>query len=946
MSIPPSLSPLPGAFRTPDADAGERLLCCVAEVHAETHPGRSAAVRMDSDFERDLGLDSLARAELLLRVGERFGTSLPDRALAEARTAAELLAFLGAAVVASKTAAPAPELSGETALAPPTHALTLTEALDWHAARHPRQPHVLLYGEAGTPETIDYHDLREQARAIATGLVEGGVQPRQCVALMLPTSPEYLASFFGVMLAGAIPVPIYPPARLSQIEDHLNRHARILDNAQCVLMITVAQAKPFALLLRAGAPTLRDIVTPEELRRRPMPIVHRAGAQDIAFLQYTSGSTGDPKGVMLTHANLLANIRAMGEAARIAADDVFVSWLPLYHDMGLIGAWLAPLYFGFPLVLMSPLAFLARPARWLEAISNHRGTLSAAPNFAYELVAKKLADADLAGLDLSSWRFALNGAEPVSAATLEAVAARLAPVGLRRVALMPCYGLAECSVGLAFTPLGRGPRIERVSRRLLAEARRAAPPEDEADALALVGCGVALPGHAMRVVDELGGELSDGRVGRLQFRGPSACAGYYRNAEATRRLLAGDWRETGDYAYLAGGEVFITGREKDLIIRGGRNVYPYELEQAVGALPGVRRGCVAVFGSPDPATGSERLIVMAETRETEAAAREALRGRVNALAADLLGMPPEDVVLAPPHAVPKTSSGKIRRLAARELYERGLIDRVQGPLWLTMGRLALRAGAQRLRHRARTFGGWLYGAWVWGLFGPLAALLWLLVAALRRPDIGRIACHRCARLMLRLAGLPWRAQQLAHLPARAHVLVCNHASFTDAVYLVAALPPRLAYRFVAKREFTGHWLPRLFFEGIGTLFVERYDAKRSVEDADALAAALAAGSSLIVFPEGTFTRDPGLRPFRSGAFAAAARTGAPVAAAALRGTRRVLRADSWLPRREPVEFEIGATIAPTGSDWAAGARLREAARAEVLRLAGEGDAAGMTPEAS
>ncbi|MGB0127833.1 MAG: AMP-binding protein, partial [Rhodocyclaceae bacterium] len=544
-------------------------------------------------------------------------------------------------------------------------------------------------------------------------------------------------------------------------------------------------------------------------------------------------STGDPKGVVLTHANLLANIRAMGEMARIGPDDAFVSWLPLYHDMGLIGAWLTPLYFGFPLVLMSPLAFLARPARWLQALSRHRGTISAAPNFAYELCAQKVRDEDLQDVDLSSWRFALNGAEPVSASTLDAFARRFEAHGLRREAIVPCYGLAECCVGLAFPPLGRGPRIDFISRSDFARQRRAVPvAADAEDVLQIVACGQPLTGHTLRVVDEIDVALPDRQIGRLQFRGPSASAGYYRNPEATARLLAGEWRETGDYAYLAEGEVFLTGRAKDLILRGGRNLYPYDLEQAVGALPGVRRGCVAVFGAADPASGTERLVVLAETRETDEAERDRLRQRISEAALDVIGAPPDDVVLAPPYTVLKTSSGKIRRAACREAYEDGNLRGPGRAIWWTMLRLTAATARARLRAGWRGARAWIAGAYVWAVALLVVPPQWFLIAMARRPLVGRWVFHWGARLFLRLSGLKWCATGLSRLPAAGHVLLVNHASYVDAIYLAAALPSQSRYRFITKREFLDHWLTRHFSRGIGSLFVERIDPRRSVDEVD------------------------------------------------------------------------------------------------------------------
>src|SRR5271155_3619654 len=294
---------------------------------------------------------------------------------------------------------------------------------------------------------------------------------------MLPTCAEFFYTFAGILLAGGIPVPIYPPFRADRIAEYATRQAAILRNAETRFLITFRQAEGLARLLQPRVPTLREVLNAERLASatvqaepasaswRPVEILsHQARGDDIAFLQYTSGSTGDPKGVILTHSNLLANIRAIVSGVDVQPTDVAVSWLPLYHDMGLIGAWFVPLFTGIPLVVMSPLTFLSRPERWLRAIHRHRGTISPAPNFAYELCVKKIADENLAGLDLSSWRAATNGAEPVHAGTMDRFAARFAPYGFRREALLPVYGLAEASLGISVQKGGSGYRVDRIER--------------------------------------------------------------------------------------------------------------------------------------------------------------------------------------------------------------------------------------------------------------------------------------------------------------------------------------------------------------------------------------------------------------------------------------------------------------------------------------------------
>lgn len=919
---------------TSDQSVADRLLAIVRQLERETHPEHPQPVTLHISFERDLGLDSLARVELMLRAGKAFGVELPPAALAEADTPYALLRFL--APMSTVGAQPTFVLPSAPAAGRPDGAQTLIEVLEWHVTRQPDRTHILLHDDTQHERPISYRELFDAARSVAAGLINRGLTPKQTVALMLPTGRDYLAGFFGVLLAGGIPVPIYPPTRLAQLEDHLKRHARILSNAGTALIITVSTAKPVAVMLQAAVPSLMAIVTPDELIRAPSGwLPPRPQGGDIAFLQYTSGSTGDPKGVMLTHANLLANIRALGQATRANPDDVFVSWLPLYHDMGLIGAWFGSLYYGIPLVLMSPLAFLAQPALWLQTITRHRGSISAAPNFAYALCVRHVSDETLRQLDLSRWRLALNGAEPVGVATIESFAARFAACGLRQQAITPVYGLAESSVGLAFPPLERGPRIDVIQREPFARAGKALPAVPGADALRVPSCGRPLPGHEIRIVDEAEYELPERHIGRLEFRGPSATAGYFRNPEASRALFRDGWLDAGDHAYMADGEVYVTGRVKDLIKRGGRNLYPYDLEEAVGNLPGIRKGCVAVFASPDPASGTERLIVMAETRERDEAERARLRDAVKQAAIDIVGAPPDDIVLAPPHSVLKTSSGKIRRLASRQAYEQGKSDSRSMAPGLQTIRFAARLARARASVWLRRFAACVYGCYAWIVFIALVLPCGGLIITLRRPALGRRIARFGARLLFRLLAVPLSTQGLSGLPRGPHVLLVNHASYLDAIALTALLPAVPGYTYVAKREFATQPLMRALLTSLGSIFVERFDAWRGAQDVDLLSAALQRGEMLVVFPEGTFGREAGLKPFHLGAFLAAAKAGVPVVVAALRGTRTALRDGAWLPHRAPLEFTLGRQFMPGGSGWGEAVRMGAEARAAMATLCGE-----------
>ena len=923
MALPQRKAQVPG---TPDADQGQLLLDLLRTLVAETQRAAPPPVSLDSRLAEDLGIDSLARVELNLRCEQAFGRRLDDEDLARVGTPREILAALRIAAASPSLPAQAGATEVATLYAgSPVEAQTLTQVLDWHVARHPQRVHVTLLADDERSETLTYGELHRRALAAAAALRAHGLAPGQTCALMLPTSLEFFVAFYGALYAGGVPVPLYPPARPSALEDHLKRQAGILSNCEAPLLVTVPEAKALAHLLKPLAPTLRDVLTPDALDAEPLAVRAERHARDLALLQYTSGSTGNPKGVMLTHAQLLANLRAMGAAVAAGPREVFVSWLPLYHDMGLIGAWMGSLYYGMHLVLMSPLAFLARPSRWLRAIDRHRGTISAAPNFAYEICASRLDERELEGLDLSSWKWAFNGAEAVSADTLARFAERLAPYGFDARAITPVYGLAECGLDLAFPPPRRGTRVDHIDREALMLTGRAEPvAAGDPKAAAIVACGAALPGYEIRIVDRSGHVLPEREQGRIQFRGPSATAGYFRNAEATAALLDGDWRNTGDLGYLAGGELFVTGRDKDLIIRAGHNLHPFELEAAVGELPGIRKGCVVVFGVTDARAATERVVVVAETREPDAGRQQELKRRIQELAAALIDGPADDVVLVPPGSVLKTSSGKLRRAGTREAYLDGSLGAGTRAVWLQLARLGLRGAAARLRRAASRGVEISFGLWAWVVGIVVAVIGWLGAVLVPGVERRRRVARRLTRAALGAAGVPLALEGEQNLPSGPFVLVCNHASYLDAIVLTALLPPR--YAFVAKRELREHWLTGKPLRSLNTQFVERSDTARSIEDTRALSASLAAGESLVFFPEGTFGPSEGLLPLRMGAFVLAAQADVPLVPAVLSGTRRLLPANAVLPRPAAVSLRIGRPLRAAGFGWNDAVALRDEAR--------------------
>ena len=918
----------------------QKLLKVVQDFVEELGMERAAkGVSRDASLERDLGLASLERIELLLQIEKTFGVRLPDRLMAEARTPGDLARAIVHGLPAEAprpTVRAVPLPATEKEIAPPASAETLTDVLFRHAERDPDRPHVYLQMEGDKELTVTYRNLLDGAVRASGGIAAAGLKPEETVGIMLPTGVDFFEAFFGVLLAGGIPVPLYPPYRADQIEEFSRRQAAILKRAEARILIVAKEIAGLARLLKSFSPSLRGAFTIDALKTsfegRPNPVLR---GDDTALVQFTSGSTAEPKGVELTHRNLLANIRAIGEAIEIRPTDVGVSWLPLYHDMGLIGSWLFSLYYGIPIAILSPLAFLSRPERWLWTIHYHRATLSAAPNFAYELCVRKIDDRAIEGLDLSSWRIAFNGSESVSPDTLTRFTRRFAPFGFRPEALLPVYGLAESSVALAFPPVGRSPRIDRVARAPFEQRRKAeAASLSESSFLRFVSCGAPLPGHEIRIVDDGGKEAGERIEGSLHFRGPSAMKGYYRDAKATRAIFHEGWWDSEDLAYRAEGEIFITGRRKDVIIKAGRNLYPQEVEEIASEIDGIRKGCVAAFGAPDPRAGTEKLVVVAETREEREEARARLASEVMERVAVATGVRPDEVLIVPPRTVPKTSSGKLRRSACREAYLRDKIIHKKRAPWLQIARLygaGLRASALRILVELRRL---TYAGYVGTCLIVTLLPTWLVMAVLPSGRAARTLSRWWARGLLRLAGWSLTVEgEIAQAGMGPQILLPNHSSYLDAVVLMAALPP--GFLFTAKKELRERFIVRTFIRKAEHLVLDRLDFTKSVEDTRRIEEALKRNLPILIFPEGTFSRVRGLRPFRLGAFKIAVEGSVPIRPIAIRGTREILWPGSWLPRRGKIKVIIGGPIEPRGHEWREVIRLRDVAKEEIIRLSGE-----------
>lgn len=896
-------------------------------------------VTLNSALERDLGLGSLERVELLVRCEKRFGVRLPDDVAEQADTPADWVrALVGG--TPSATRAERYRIAQPSREAPeaPASARNWVEVLRRHAEVEPDRVHVHLL-DADSGEDISYGKLYDMASRVAAGLRLRGLAPNETVAIMLPTSSDFFYAFFGVMLAGGVPVPIYPPARPDKIEEYVRRQVKILLNAEVRFLITFSRARAVSELMGLSLPTLVDVTSVEALQQvgDEAGPRHRAldvQPSDIAFIQYTSGSTGDPKGVVLTQANVLANVRGIGWAVNFRPDDVVVTWLPLYHDMGLIGSWLFSVYFGAPITVLSPLDFLARPARWLWALHDSGGTLCPAPNFSYELCARKIRDEAIEGLNLGCWRVAINAGEAVLPDTLERFAQRFGPYGFRPEAYVPCYGLAESSVALTFPPINRPPRIDAIERDAFSREGRAVPSSSARAAsknlLRFVANGRPLPGHEVRILEDQGRDAGERVQGRIWFRGPSRTAGYYRNPEASRAVINEDgWMDSGDLGYWADGELFVTGRAKDLIIKAGHNIVPQEIEEAAAAVRGVRRGCVAAFGSPDPSSGTERLVVVAETRETAHEARQRVEAEIIQRVTAAAGLPPDRVVLSPPQSIPKTSSGKIRRSETRRLFEAGKLGAGKRPPWMQMVGLAAGNTGHWLGLQAKSSMSALHRAYIeaaWTTVAGLGAFLATL-APYRRAALARTS----ARWLLRLTGRTVKVEAAERLrdltPA---VLVANRAGHLDALVLAAALPCPFLLADGGEIAF----MPRRAAVLLKNLAVEPVPGETHPPGGslrDRIRQALAAGHSVLVLPDSGPGSPAHLSRFRLDAFHAALLTSRPVVPVGVRGTSRLL--DQASPGvHHLARITIGSPLDPSSGNGRQLVELREQVRSALAEL--------------
>ena len=537
----------------------------------------------------------------------------------------------------------------------------------------------------GTADFVPYDEVLTRAQAAAVALQSHGVQPGDRVAIILPTCIGFLDAFLGAVLAGAIPAALYPPVRLGRLEEYYARTRRMLQVIGARVLVTDARVSRLLGAAVEGVASLEHVLEADDLasgdsgRWR-----HPDGDPDApAFLQFSSGTTVEPKAVMISHRNALANLamidRLFADVTDAGAEQGGVCWLPLYHDMGLLGCMLLGLYHPGTITYIGPEQFIAQPAIWLRTLSEYKALCSPAPDFAYALCASKIKDRDLEGVDLSHWRFALNGAEPIDVDAMRRFSDRFGRWGFRPEAMMPVYGLAEAGLAVTFSDADRPPRITEFDRDALAADRRAVPGTGRR----LASVGRPMPGLQLEVRDERDRPIPEGQVGTVLVRGPSITRGYFGNPELSARMLRDGWLDTGDLGFLHQGELYICGRQKDLVIIRGRNYAPQEIEALATGTDGLRAGCIIAGGLVVEGEG-EQLVILAEKDARSARPDEELAAEIRDRVVAGIGLMPQTVAVLTPGTLPRTSSGKLRRAAALEAYAAG---RLSAPARMTSIRL-------------------------------------------------------------------------------------------------------------------------------------------------------------------------------------------------------------------------------------------------------------------
>ncbi len=577
---------------------------------------------------------------------------------------------------------------------------TILQSLTRAAQSYTNLPAFTITESAEQRRTLTYGELYSKSLGVASSLRARGLQQGDRVLICLPTSVDFLASLYGVLMAGGVCVPIYPPLAAHGLSRWRHRVTAVTRVAQpCGAIVSPEGRLAMSAVLEQEEGDLFTL-TPTQFDQHGLEQPASPLPEDLAFIQFTSGTTQQPRGVSISHAALMANVSALVAVMELTAADISVSWLPPYHDMGLVGHIFIPVHRRVHQYMISPLQFLKHPVQWLRLIDETRATQTTAPNFAFSMCVKRIPPSERRGLDLSSLRLVLNGAELVHAESMKRFTAAYAPYGFKDSMFRPVYGLAESTLAATFSAPG-GITVDHIDRHHLASAGEARPVDrGSPSAQGVVSVGRPFAGHALRLCNTDAEDCGEREVGEIMLQGPSVMKGYFNNPQATLKAFSESWLRTGDLGYIADGELYITGRKKELIIKQGRNYLPQDFEAACLDIPELRPGRAVAFGIHNSQTGTEDLVILAERDRKHERRNPLLPERVQEVVTQRTGVRPDRVEILKPGVLFKTTSGKLQRSKVKAAYEAGkppraphltIADLVADGVWSVIERTATRA---------------------------------------------------------------------------------------------------------------------------------------------------------------------------------------------------------------------------------------------------------------
>ncbi len=783
---------------------------------------------MDDKFEADLGLGSLERLELFSQIETTLGVKLSPSEISTIQTLRDIVTILARSHGSqSLVVNQCDKATVQAVTIDPSKVTNLRDLLIMYTQRYPNRRHVVLLSGDGSEKEITYAMLYKQAGKISNALTTRGIQTGDHVALLLPSGEDFLYSFLGVIFSGAIPIPICPPESANQVGEYISQAVSILKKSDVRLLVTFGKFQKLAKFFRGFLPHLLGVTTTNDLLKSEFYLPKlKISSSQAAFVQYTYGSAGNFKKIVLTHKNILENIRSILKLFEVTTSDITVSWLPLHHDTDLIVMWLANLYFGSTLVLYSSKNFLSRPESWLWTIHKYRATISAGPNFAYEICINKINDNTLLGLDLSSWRIAGNISEMVCAQTLKRFSEKFSQYGFKSKALTNVYVLSEGAILMCAGSILEDQKIDRIASHEFHQKNIAKPIfEREKKYYEFVSCGSPIDNYQIRIVDEENTCLPERNIGMVHCKVRSMMCEYYRDQAVSEKVFHGGWIDTGDLGYLAEGELYITGRRKDIITKEGKNYYPTEIEDIITMYSDLNFGQVVVFSSVENLSGIKKILAIVESKNNDKNSHKILKKQICQIVVKCLGFSLDDILIVTENVLPKTTNGKLRRYVCGEIYSQKNIRKIKNNIIIKLFNIYVRCFIAKTKKILTLCLRFFYTIYLFLVLISMASLTYIAIRFFNR-DNGEKIIKTASKITLRASFCSIEIDGINHIKSKKNMIfVSNHASYIDVLVLVAFLPGHFCY--VAKSELKKSYFLRKILKTLEIVYVDRVDFSKT-----------------------------------------------------------------------------------------------------------------------